>query len=175
MVLIIQLIFLLKKEIDNLAKFSKVIYPSSRWRDNFDEITEGEFNYAFVSSDNKTAVPETFDLCRSCAVFSVSPKQKKEVYVVNEKLRSTLKYEVNEFGKLQNKVIFTPRGQYCSISDRDGNVYVADGEVFIFEKNGKEQRRIAFDERPVSIALGGKEQEFLLVTSNTSLYIVKIK
>ncbi|HEX7585898.1 MAG TPA: SMP-30/gluconolactonase/LRE family protein, partial [Prolixibacteraceae bacterium] len=68
-----------------------------------------------------------------------------------------------------------PRGEYASVVDSDGTLYLAEGQIFVFGKNGKETNRINLDERPISMAIGGKDKNTLFVTTNTSFYKVRIK
>lgn len=153
----------------------KVFHPASRWRDNFEEIATGMSQYSFLAPDGVTIIPETFDLGRSCALLPVTVGQKEPVYVVKEKLRSTIQFSVDADGRLTEGKTVCPRGQYSNTIDPDGNLYVADGEIFVYDKLGKEQRRIQVEERPISIIIGGKERNILFVTTERSLYGVKIR
>jgi sugar lactone lactonase YvrE len=78
-------------------------------------------------------------------------------------------------GKLSNLREVHPRSEYCTALDKDGTLYVADGQIFVYGKDGKEIRRINVEERPVSITLGGKEGNTLFVTTETTLYSVSVK
>lgn len=131
--------------------------------------------YSFLAPDGVTIIPETFDLGRSCALLPVTVGQKEPVYVVKEKLRSTIQFSVDADGRLTEGKTVCPRGQYSNTIDPDGNLYVADGEIFVYDKLGKEQRRIQVEERPISIIIGGKERNILFVTTERSLYGVKIR
>lgn len=66
-------------------------------------------------------------------------------------------------GRLTEQGIICPYGQYSNVTDADGNVYVADGEIFVYDKSGKEQRRIQIEERPISLAIGGRQKDMLLL------------
>ena len=68
-----------------------------------------------------------------------------------------------------------PYSQYSNVTDADGNVYVADGEIFVYDKYGKEQRRIQMEERPISLAIGGKQKNMLFVTTSSSFYEINIR
>lgn len=153
----------------------KVIHPSSRWRGDFDKIVESLPEYSFVAPDGVTIIPETYDLGRSCALFSVVPGQKEPVYVVNEMNKTTVRLSVGADGRLSEQEVVCPFGQYSNVTDADGNVYIADGEIFVYDKSGKEQRRIQVEERPISLAIGGRQKDILFVTTSRSIYGVKIK
>jgi len=56
------------------------------------------------------------------------------------------------------------------VPDIQGNVYVADGEVYIYNKEGKQTGFIHIPERPSTIVFGGKEGKTLFITGRSALY-----
>ena len=82
---------------------------------------------------------------------------------------------MNEEGRLVNPETVCPYGQYSNVVDSEGNLYVADGEIFVYGKDGKEKKRIRVEERPISLAIGGKQKSILFVTTTRSLYGIRIK
>lgn len=153
----------------------KVIHPSSRWRGGYEKTVAAMADNSFVAPDGVTIIPETYDLGRSCALFAVAPGQAAPAYVVNEMNKTTIRYKVGQDGRLSDAGTVAPFGQYSTVTDADGNLYIADGEIFVYDKDGKELRRIQVEERPISLAIGGKQKELLFVTTRTSVYAVKIK
>lgn len=153
----------------------KVIHPSSRWRGDFDKVVTSLPEYSFVAPDGVTIIPETYDLGRSCALISVSPGQNAPAYVVNEMNKTTVRLAVDGQGRLTEQQVVCPYGQYSNVTDADGNLYVADGEIYVYDKTGKELRRIQVEERPISLAIGGHQQDILFVTTTRSVYGIKIK
>lgn len=153
----------------------KVIHPSSRWRGDFDKVVASLPEHSFLAPDGVTIIPETYDLGRSCALFSVVPGQQEPVYAVNEMNKTTVQLTVGADGRLTEQKVLCPFGQYSNVTDAEGNVYIADGEIFVYDKSGKEQRRIQVEERPISLAIGGKQKDILFVTTTRSLYGVKIR
>ena len=59
--------------------------------------------------------------------------------------------------------------------DNKGNVYVADGNVFIYDKDGKKTGTIKVPERPASIQFGGRDGKTLFIAARSSLYSVRIE
>ena len=82
---------------------------------------------------------------------------------------------LDEVGKLSNLREVHPRGGYSTSIDKDGNLYVADGQIFVYDKTGKEINRINIPERPISITFGGKDGNTLFATTQNSLYSVRVK
>lgn len=153
----------------------KVIHPSSRWRGDFDEVVSAMPSYSFVAPDGVTIIPETYDLGRSCALTTVTTGQQNPVYIVNEMNKSTIQFSVAADGRLIRQKGLCPFGQYSNVTDADGNIYIADGEIFVYDKSGKEQKRIQIEERPISLAIGGSQGNILFVTTTRSVYAVRIK
>ncbi|MDR1644608.1 MAG: gluconolaconase [Tannerellaceae bacterium] len=160
---------------DVLPKARKVIYPSSRWRGDFAKVAVSMPEYSFVAPDGVTIIPETYDLARSAALSAVTPGQKEPLYVAHENDKTTVRLDVGADGSLSNLQTLYPQGQYSQVTDRDGNLYIADGEIFVYDRTGKEMKRIQLEERPISLAIGGEGHNILFATTTRSLFSVRIK
>ena len=151
----------------------KTYYPSSRWHYTFDKAAEYFPDSAFVAPDGVTFIEETYDIGRCAALSAAVPG--KAIYASDEISKRTVKMDVGSNGKLSNLKEILPRGETSTAVDKDGNLYVADGQIFVYDKNLKEINRINLTERPISIAFGGKDGNTLFITTLTSLYGVKVK
>lgn len=160
---------------NQVKKVSKVIHPSSRWRGDFDQVVSSMPEYSFVAPDGVTIIPETYDLGRSAALVSVVPGQTESVFIAKENNKTTVKLDVNPEGRLINAEEVHPQGQYSNVVDKNGNLYIADGQIYVYNKEGKEINRIKVEERPISIAIGGKDKNTLFITTSTSFYSMKIE
>lgn len=154
---------------------SKVLHPSSRWRGDYDEIVSAMPEFSFMAPDKKTIIPQTYDLFRCSALFGVKPSQKERVTVANEMNKTTYLYNVADNGALINGTKLLPFAQYSNVTDSNGNIYIADGVVFICNESGEIKNRINFDERPISISLAGANEEYLFVTTHRSVYKVRVR
>ncbi len=159
----------------SLTNVHKVIHPSSRWRGDFEKVLVSMPEYSFVAPDGVTIIPETYDLGRSAALTSVTPGQADPVFIVNESIKSTVRVNVDDNGRLSEPQTVYPYGQYSNVVDDDGNLYIADGEIYVYGKDGKEKKRIRIEERPISLAIGGKQKNILFVTTTRSLFAIRIK
>ena len=153
----------------------RVIYPTHRWRTDFEKVATGMPETSFLAPDGVTLIPETYDLGRSVQLMAVAPGQSQPVYVSHEDPKITYRFKVAADGKLIHMQKAVARGEYGSVVDNEGKLYLAEGQIFIFDKNGNEQERINLDERPISLTIGGKDNNWLFVTTSNSLYKVKIK
>lgn len=153
----------------------RVIYPTHRWRSDFDKVVVSMPETSFLAPDGVTIIPETYDLGRSVELMAVTPGQSQSVFVSHEDPKITYKFDVADDGKLTNMRKEFPRGEYGSVVDADGTLYLAEGQIFVFDKNGTEINRINLEERPVSMAIGGKDKNTLFVTTSSSFYKVRIK
>ncbi len=154
---------------------SKVIHPSSRWRGDFDQIVSAMPEYSFLAPDGVTLIPETYDLGRSAALTAVTPGQSESVFIAKENNKTTVRLDVDAEGRLVNMKDAYPQGQYSNVVDRDGNLYIADGHIYVYDQEGREVKRITVKERPISLAIGGKDRNTLFITTSTSLYGMQIK
>ena len=160
------------KDVKNV---SKIIIPAHRWRGDFDKVVTAMPENSFLAPDGVTIIPETYDLGRSAALISIAPGQKEPVYVANENNKTTVRLDVNADGTLANLKEMYPHGQYSNVTDKNGNLYIADGEIFVYDKSGKLTSRIQMEERPISLTIGGKDFNTLFVTTTKSLYGIRIK
>jgi len=153
----------------------RVIYPTHRWRIDFNDVVLGKPATSFLAPDGVTIIPETYDLGRSVELFAAAPGQSLPVYVSHEDTKLTYQFDVASDGRLTNMKQKIARGEYGSVVDEDGTLYLAEGQIFVLDKNGNEIKRIDLDERPISLAIGGKEKNTLFVTTSSSFYKVRIK
>ena len=159
---------------DSVKKVTKALYPSNRWRDShdFDEIAVSAPDDCFIAPDGVTIIPECYDLARSSSVLEAFPG--KPFYESDEYDKRLVKMEVGIDGRLSNLEYFVERAEFGSAVDSDGNVYVADGHIYIFDKTGVKTGKIEVPERPSSIQFGGKDGKILFITARSSLYGVNL-
>jgi len=162
-----------RKATSGLTQILKVFYPSSRWHYTFDNAAVYYPDSAFMAPDGATIIPETYDIGRCAALASAIPGGK--AYASDEIQKRTLEMDVDSKGKLTNLKLFCPRGETTNATDKEGNIYIAEGQIFVFDKSGKELRRINLEERPISMTFGGTDGNTLFVTTETSLYGVRTR
>jgi sugar lactone lactonase YvrE len=165
---------LLKKVPMPYTNVYKALYPSNRWRDShdFSSVIVNKPTEAFLALDSVTIIPEVYDLARSNALIEAFPG--KTVYATDEYDKRTVQLQVTKDGYLENSKNFAERGEYNCTTDAAGNVYIADGQIYVYDANGKQTGIIKVPERPVTICVGGKDGKSLFITTRSSLFVTAI-
>ena len=161
-----------KRPMGSISNVQKAIYPAHRWRDlkDFDKISVTPPAVCFVAPDGVTIIPEYYDLGRSTSVLEAIPG--KPFYAVDEWDGRTVRMDVDNYGKTSNLTYFVEMGEFGSAVDKEGNLYIANGRIYIFDKNGVPKGNINTPERPVSMCFGGAERDILFFTTRGALYSV---
>ncbi len=158
---------------NDIKNIVKAYYPSSRWHYTFDNTAVYYPDSSFVAPDGITVIPESYDIGR-CAALSAAVAG-HAFYAIDEIPHRLVQMDVSVGGRLSNLKEIKPRGGYSTSVDKDENLYVADGQIFIYDKTGKEINRINLPERPISITFGGRDGNILFATTQNSLYSIKVK
>jgi len=95
------------------------------------------------------------------------------VYVSNESEDITYGATINPDGSLSALKPFVNRGGECVTTDSKGNVYVANGQIFVYDPSGKEIGRIDVPERPLQILFGETDRRTLFILTHHTLYGLK--
>jgi sugar lactone lactonase YvrE len=136
-------------------------------------ISQRRTEKCFVAPDGVTIIPVAYDLIRANSLLEAYPG--KPFYAADEYGKRTVLFDVNAEGYLTNPKVFAERGEYNVAVDVNGNVYVPDGQIYVYDKTGKQIDMIKVPERPATIAFGGEDGKTLFITARTSLYSIKIK
>jgi hypothetical protein len=68
---------------------------------------------------------------------------------------------------------FAPRGGTSVVSDTAGNVYVASGQLYIYNASGRQIGVVEIPERPGSLAFGGADRKTLYIGARGSLFSLR--
>lgn len=154
----------------SVAGIHKALYPSNRWRDfhDFNKVAVNRSDECFVAPDGVTIIPLCYDLARSCGLNEAIPG--RYVYACDEYDKRTVRMNVDSLGYLFGLTSFAEKGEFSALSDKKGDIYIADGEVYIFDSDGNQKGMIRIPERPSAIAFGGKDGNTLFVAGRSTLY-----
>jgi hypothetical protein len=68
---------------------------------------------------------------------------------------------------------FAPRGGTSVVTDTAGNVYVAEGQLYVYNASGREISVVEIPERPSSLAFGGVDKKTLFIGARSSLFSLR--
>ena len=125
-------------------------------------IPEGKYRIS------KTIIPHYFDLSRCSSLLEARPGH--PFYTADEYDRRMVQMDVATDGTLSNLRYFIDQGEFGSTVDSEGNLYVAVGEIYIFDRDGNRKGMIQVPERPSTLQFGGKNGRTLFITGRKGLY-----
>jgi sugar lactone lactonase YvrE len=105
--------------------------------------------------------------------ISALPGQR--VYVSSESEDRTYSAFVSADGTLSDLQVFAERGGESVAVDRKGTVFVANGQIFIYDPAGKEIGQIDVPERPIDILFGGADHRTLFILAHHALFAARVQ
>jgi len=78
-------------------------------------------------------------------------------------------------GTLGDIKLFAERGTEGAAVDAHGRVYIANGQIFVFDPSGTAIGRIDVPERPIQLLFGGPGRRTLFILTHRALYGVDVK
>jgi hypothetical protein len=105
--------------------------------------------------------------------ITAAPGQR--VYLSSESEDITYNARVNPDGTLTDLKPFAQRGGESVAADSNGNVYVANGQIFVYSPTGKQIAQIDVPERPLQLIFGGADRKTLFILAHHALFAVKVR
>jgi hypothetical protein len=165
------------------------VLPVNRWMgdDEFtrDSITPKPFH--FISPDGTTFIPAGKDFTTGATMwgtkmadvlraFRLAPAVAgRPFYVTNEAELKTWSFKVGLDGTLTDPKLFVNEGGESVTTDEQGNVYLAAGQIRVFDPTGKPIDLIEVPQRPTCLVFGGPDRRTLFITARSSLYRVRTR
>jgi hypothetical protein len=167
------------------AAGTRFCLPVSDWRLNRESLSHPSAH--FLSPDGTIVLPTGADFLngavsygikssppiRSFGLAPVEPGQ--PFYVSDEAALTTWTADVNADGSLTGFRLFAEQGGEGVAVDSRGNVYVAAGQVYVYDPAGRLMGAIAVPERPIQLVFGGAGRQTLFMPARTSLYAVRTR
>ncbi len=97
------------------------------------------------------------------------------IYIASSSEDRTYSAVVGADGALIDLKPFADRGGESVAVGPDGNIYVANGQIFVYSPDGKQIARIDAPQRPINIVFGGKDGRTLYILSHRALYSVQVR
>jgi sugar lactone lactonase YvrE len=162
------------------------ILPPSYWRNENDFLENIPLKqpYQFISPDGTTFLPtdENFvsgqlyygsKLNSTLRAFGFAPAVPGQPYYASdENGEKTYVGSVSDDGTISNLKLFAEQGGESLTVDEKGNVYIAAGQIFVYNPSGELITTIDIPERPSQLLFGGSDGHTLFVLARSSLYTV---
>jgi hypothetical protein len=97
----------------------------------------------------------------------------RRILLVSSAENRTYSAVVEPNGTLGDLKPFADRGGESVAVDSGGNVYVANGQIFVYDRTGKSIRQIDVPERPMQLVFGGRDRRTLFILTHHALYAVQ--
>ena len=141
-----------------------------RSRDNLPQ--DGEHVY-YIARDRKKVVRVTDDLVRPNGV--TGSMDGSILYVADPGSGKTYRYTILKDGTLTDKQLFADEGSDGMTIDSQGNVYLTNTAVKVYNPAGRLIETIEVPESPTNVAFGGKNGKTLYITARTSVYKLEMR
>ncbi len=99
----------------------------------------------------------------------------QQVYVISSSEDRTYRARANADGTLSDLKPFAERGGESLAVDRQGNVYIANGQIFVYNPAGKQVAQIDVPERPIDLVIGGQDHRTLFILAHHALYSAHLR
>ncbi len=94
----------------------------------------------------------------------------ERIHLINGSENRTYTGLIGSGGAVSDLRPFAPRGGESVATGADGGVYVANGQVFVYDTGGREIGRIDVPDRPLQLLFGGADQRTLYILTHHALY-----
>lgn len=165
------------------------ILPANYWRNENDFIAAvtDKRPWQFISPDKSVFIPvqqdfidnelyygvKMHDVLRAFGLAPVIPG--KPFYVSDESEEKTYTITVGEDGAVSQPKLFVEQGGESVAVDAEGNVYLAAGQIYVYNPAGTLIDTIKVPERPRQLLFGGKDGKTLYILSPGTLYSVRTR
>jgi hypothetical protein len=105
----------------------------------------------------------------------VEAKPDQHVYVSSESEDVTYSATVNADGTLGELKPFAHRGGESVATDPEGNVYIANGQIFVYSPAGRQIAEIDVPERPLQLVFGGADRKTLFILAHHALFAAEVR
>jgi hypothetical protein len=165
------------------------VIPVDYWRNENDFLRAVPVPkpYQYISPDGTTFIPagqdfvrgelyygtKMADVLRAFGLAHAVPRH--PFYVSEESQEKTYVANVATDGTLVDTKLFAEQGGESVAQDTDGNVYIAAGQIYVYNPAGHLIDTIDIPERPIDLVFGGEDGRTLFILTHSSLYSTQTK
>jgi len=165
------------------------VLPVDYWRNENDFLKTVPVPqpYQYVSPDGTTFLPAGEDFASGALYYGTKMANVLRAfglgrvvsghpfYISTESGEKTYVANVTPDGTLKDVKLFAEEGGEGVAQDAEGNVFIAAGQIFVYNPAGKLIDTINVPERPTQIVFGGKDGRTLFILTHHSLYSVQTR
>lgn len=143
--------------------------------------------YQFVSLDRSVFIPAGEDFVSGqlyygskihdvLLTYGLAPAPAgRRLYITDENQENTYSAAVGDDGSLSDFKLFAGVGGESVAEDSAGNVFIAAGQIYVYNPSGERIGAIEVPERPSQILFGGADRKTLFIAARSSLYAVQLR
>ena len=105
----------------------------------------------------------------------VAAEPGKRIYVSSESEDRTYSALVGADGAFSGLKPFVERGGESVAVDNHGNIYIANGQIFVYSPDGRQIAEIDVPERPIDIVFGGADHRTLFILAHHALFALNVE
>ena len=137
------------------------------------KITQGGQHVYYISPDGKKITRVIDDMKKPNGV--VGTPDGKVLYVADHGAGKVYRYDIAKPGVLSGKQQFAPVACDGMTLDNEGNVYLTEKTVLVYNAKGKRIEQIDVPMRPTNACFGGVDMQTLFVTGRSAVCTIKMR
>lgn len=152
--------------------FTDPFYKRPYWdRGPMEQDVQGVY---YLSPDREDLVRVIDDLKQPNGIIGTPDGEM--LYVTDIKAGRTYAYDIRDDASLTNKRLFCKMGSDGMTIDNEGNVYLTNDGVFVFNPEGEQIEHIEIPQRwTANVCFGGPEGHLLFITACKQVYTVRMR
>ena len=135
-------------------------------------VQDGEHVY-YITPDRKRIIRVISDMVRPNGL--VGTPDGNILYVSDHGAKQIYTYHIKDDGTLANKTLFVSVGSDGMTIDSEGNIYLTERGVLVFDPAGNPIDKIDVPVQPTNLCFVGKDHRTLLITARTSVYAIECR
>ncbi len=139
---------------------------------NSSVVQDGEHVY-YLTPDRSNIIRVINDMVRPNGL--IGTPSGKILYVSDHGAQKTYRYNINADGTLSNKTVFASIGSDGMTIDDEGNIYLTENSVLVYDSDGNQIEQINVTEQPTNVCFGGNDKQTLFITARTSVYYISMQ
>ena len=136
------------------------------------EVQDGQHVY-YLTPDSSSVVRVIDDMVRPNGMIGTPDGQM--LYVSDHGGGAVYRYDIQADGTLANKTLFAAVASDGMTIDNEGNIYLTENAVLVFDSAGSQIDEIAVPERPTNVTFGGSDAHTLFITTEHSLQSIRMR